>query len=59
MVESGRVSGKGRIRSSTQKLLVLVARNGIITVITEKWQNPGEYQEKVEAVPVPKNCPYE
>ena len=59
MVEFRRVSGKGRIRSGTEKLSVRVAENGIISVITEKWQNPGEYREKVESVRVPKNCPYE
>ena len=27
-----------------------------MSVSTEKWQNPGEYQEKVESVRASKNC---
>ena len=55
MVESGRVPGKGRIRATTEKLSGRVPKNARISVSTGKWQNPGEYQEKVESVRVPKN----
>ena len=60
-----RVPEKGRIRVSTKKLSGRVPKNGIISVSTEKWLNPGEYrervesgdyQEKVESVRVSKNC---
>ena len=56
MVESGRVQGKGRIRSSTEKLSGRVPKNNRISVSTGKLENPGEYWEKVESVRVPKNC---
>ena len=59
MVESRRVPGKGRIRVSTEKLSGRVTKNCRINVSTGKWENPGEYGEKVESVPVPKNCPDE
>ena len=36
-----------------------VPKNARISVSTGKWQNPGEYREKVESVRVPKNCPDE
>ena len=47
--------GKGIIRASSKKLSGRVPENGIISVNTGKLQNPGEYSEKVESVPVPKN----
>ena len=50
MVESRRVPGKGRIRVSPKKLSGRVSKNGRISVTTEKWKNPGEYQKKVESV---------
>ena len=59
MVESGRVPGKGRIRASTEKLSERVSEKGRISVSSENWLNPGEYQEKVESVPLLKNCPDE
>ena len=59
MVESERVPGKVSIRTSTEKLSGRVTEEGTISVSTEKWLNPGEYREKVESVPVPKNCPDE
>ena len=46
---------KGRIRASIQNLFGWVPEKGPINVSTEKWQNPGEYQEKVEFVRVSKN----
>ena len=57
MVQSGRISGKGRIRASIEKLFGLVPKKGPINVSTEKWKNPGEYQEKVESVRASKNYP--
>ena len=57
MVESGRVSGKGRIRASTEKLSARVPKNGRISVSTAKWKNRGEYWEKVEVVRVLKKQP--
>ena len=59
MVESGRLPGKGRIRSSTDKLSGRVPQNGRISVSTKKWWNPGEYRENEESVRVLKNCPDE
>ena len=59
MVESGQVSGKGRIPASIEKLSQRVSKNGRISVSTRKCENPGEYREKVESVRVPKNCAYE
>ena len=59
MVESRRVLGKDRIRSSTQKLSGRVPKNSRISVSTAKWQNPGEYREKDEYVRVLKSCPDE
>ena len=56
MVESGRVPGKGRIRTSIEKLSGGVPEKGRICVSTEKWWNRGEYREKVESVQVSKNC---
>ena len=54
MIESGRVPGKGRIRASIEKLFGRVSKNGIMRVNTENGWNPGEYQEEVEFVRVPK-----
>ena len=59
MVESGRLPGKGRIRASTEKLSRRVSEKGRMSVSTEKWYNLGEYREKVESVPLLKNCPNE
>ena len=55
-VESVRVPGKGKIRTSTEKWSVQPTGKGRIRVSTGKWQNPGDYLEKVEYVRVPKNC---
>ena len=49
MVESGRVPGKGRIRASIEKLSRRVPEKGRISVSTEKWENPGEYLQKVDS----------
>ena len=57
MVESRRVPGKGRIRVSTEKLSGRVMKNCRINVSTGKWENPGEYREKLESVQVSKNFP--
>ena len=59
MVESSRVSGKGRIRATTEKLFRRVSENGRISVSTRKWYKSGEYREKVEFVPQLKNFPDE
>ena len=59
MVESGRVPGKGRIRTSIEKLSRRASEQGRICVSTEIWLNPGEYREKVEFVRVSKNCTHE
>ena len=56
IAESGWVPGKSRIRVSIEKLFGWVPGKGPINVSTYKWQNPGEYQEKVESVRVSKNC---
>ena len=55
MVESGRVPRKGRILASIEKLSKRVPEKGRICLSTEKWQNPGEYREKVESIRVSKN----
>ena len=55
LVESGRVPRKGRICASIEKRSRRVLEKGWIFVSTEKWQNPGEYREKVESVRVSKN----
>ena len=52
MVESGRVLGEGRIRASTEKLSGRVSEKGRFSVSTGKWQNPGEYREKLESMRV-------
>ena len=59
MVESMRVLGKGRIRTSIKQLSGRVPKNGRISVSTGKLLNPGEYREKVESVRVSENCPDE
>ena len=55
MEESESVPGKGRIRSSVEKLSRGVPEKGQICVSSKKWQNLGEYREKVESVRVSKN----
>ena len=55
MVESGRVPSKGRICASTKKLCERAPKNGTISVSTAKWQNSGEYREKIESVRIQKN----
>ena len=59
MIESGRGPGKGRISASTENMSERVPKNDRIRVSTGKKMNLGEYQEKVEFVRVPKNCPNE
>ena len=59
MVDSEQVPGKGRIHASIEKLSGRVSEKGRISVSTRKWQNPGEYREKLESVPLMKNCPDE
>ena len=59
MVESGRVPGKGRIHAIIEKMSGRVSEKGRISVSTRFWWNPSEYQEKIESVRVPKNCPDE
>ena len=56
MVAFRRVPGKGRIPASIEKLSRRVPKKGRIYENTEKWWNPGEYQEKVESLQVMKNC---
>ena len=50
MVESGGVPGKGKIRTSVDKLSQGVPKKGRINVSTEKWQDQGQYWEKVESL---------
>ena len=59
MVKSERVPEKGRIRASIEKKSGWVPEKGQISVWIEKWENPGEYLEKVEFVLVSKNYPDE
>ena len=59
MVESRQVPGKGRIHATIEKLSGRVSEKGRINESTRKWLNPGEYWEKVESVPLLKNCPDE
>ena len=59
MVESGRVPGKCIIHASIKKLSGRVPEKGRINVSTEKWQNPGEYREKVESAQISKNFLHE
>ena len=47
MVESGRVPGKGKIRTSIEKT---------VPAHTEKGSNEYEYQKVVESSRVPGNC---
>ena len=56
MEESWWVPLKSIIRASIGKLFEWVPKRGPINMCTEKWKNPGEYQEKVESVRVSKNC---
>ena len=51
-VESGQVPGKGRIRASIEKLPRQLPKKGRISMSTAKWQNPGQYREKVHSVRV-------
>ena len=55
MVESERVPGKGRIRTSIGNLVGRVPEKGPISVSTEKLWNPSEYREKVESVRASQN----
>ena len=50
MVQSGRVTGKGRLRAGIEKLSRRVPEKGRISVSTEKWENPGEYLQKVDSM---------
>ena len=59
MASSVSVPGKGRIRASVEKLYRGVSEKVRICVSTEKYQNPGQYREKVEFVRVSNNCPGE
>ena len=59
MLEYGRVPRKGRIRTTIKKHSGRVLEKGRISVSTRNCQNPGESQEKVESVPLLKNCPDE
>ena len=59
MVESGRISGKGRIRAIIEKQSGRVSEKGRLSLSTRNWKNPGEYQEKVESVRVQKIYPDE
>ena len=56
MVESGRVPGEGRLRATFEKLPGRVSEKDRISVSTRNLENPGEHQEKVESVPLLKNC---
>ena len=57
MVESVRVPGKGTIRATIENLSRRVSKKGRTNVSTRKWLNPGEYEENVESVRVPKIYP--
>ena len=59
MVESGRISGKGRMRAIIEKQSRRVSEKGRLSLSTRNWKNPGEYQEKVESVRVQKIYPDE
>ena len=59
MIAFGRVSGKGKIRASIEKVSGRVSEEGTISVSTAKWYNPVQYREKLESVRVPKKCPDE
>ena len=59
MVESERVQGKGKIPASIEKLSRRILEKGRICVTIEKWNNPGEYGEKLESLGVSKNFPDE
>ena len=59
MVESRREPRNSRFRATIEKLSGRVSETGRISVSTGKWKNPGEYREKVEPMPLLKNCPDE
>ena len=59
MIDSARVLGKGEIGVCIENMSRRVPEKGRICVSTEKWENPGEYLEKVESVRVSKICPDE
>ena len=59
MAESERVPGKGKILGSIEKLSRRILEKGRICVTIEKWNNPGEYGEKLESLGVSKNFPDE
>ena len=50
-------TAKGGIRARTEKLSGPVRKNGRIIKSARKLLNPGDYQQKVESVRVPKICP--
>ena len=56
MVESGRVPGEGRLRATFEKLPGRVSEKDRINVSTRNLENPGEHREKIESVPLLKNC---
>ena len=56
MAESGSVPGKGRIRANIDTQSRRVSKKGRIFVSTEKWQDQGQYGEKIEFVRVLTNC---
>ena len=55
MEESGGLSGSGRLRANTEKLIGQVYKKGRICVKTDKWENPEDYRDEVESLSVPKN----
>ena len=57
MAESEALPGASGIRASTEKLIGQVSEKGRIRVKTDKWEKPGDWQDKVESVRVPKNRP--
>ena len=59
MVESERVPGKGRIRTSIEKLSRRVREKGRISVSTENERIRASTGKKVESVQVLKKCPDE
>ena len=59
MVNPGEYRENGRIRATIETLSARVSRKGRISVSTEKWENTGEYREKLESVPLLENCPDE
>ena len=55
-MEFGLVPGDGRLRATIEKLSGRVSEKGRISVSTRNLENPGEHREKVESVPLLKNC---